>query len=804
MLDVPNEDQQSKMSFEEHSLKLLDFPEILRELAGNTRTWAGKQTALALCPLATIEEARCALDLAGESAQMLREMSPLPIGALEDLRPALKGLSQEGIPLRLGEIGQLYYLLVVTAGLFSRRPTLEEYPKLNEKLGRLRPLKELRNALERVFDSEGNLRDDASSELRRIRRSRDRLRSRLIDRLEKLGVSANAHSAVDEQPVTQRQGRYVIPILRELQSRLPGIVHDQSRSGATVYMEPLAVVGDNNELSSLEYAEQEEIARIISELGEKLAAEQTALNQNYQLIVEVDLIQASGRLTNRLDAAVPLLTKDGATLLLQARHPILLLNHSRNKIIASDLALGGEYDVLLITGPNAGGKTVSLKTLGLLTAMAQSGLPIPAGADSTLDWCDDVLADIGDEQSVAGDLSTFSYHIHRLGEILRRVESGSANRSLVLLDEIGTGTDPDQGSALSMAVLLRLQRNGTQVIATSHYDSLKGFVYGAGRMENAAVDFDQQSLKPLYRLRVGTPGNSNTLSMARQFGLDEELIAEAEGYLDEEYLRLDKLINEFEEERRLRQQAETETTELRRELSQTRLENTRRTAALQAGKTKEMLQLREELYDELARIEGQIESAQSQLKRSKHSPTDAGLSKPRRKLREQKRKLKEKLDSGEELEATPAISGELAVGDSVRLEGAKSAAALIALDGKNATIAMGAVKMTVPVKRLTRVATGKKKTTDVALDNLALTQREVSSELMLRGLYVEEGLELLERYLDEAALVGLSQVRIIHGKGTWVMRNAVVEYLKSHPRVVDYFTPEQRAGGTGVTVAVLG
>ncbi len=793
------------MSFEEHSLKLLDFPEILRELAGNTRTWAGKQVALSLRPLRTIEAARCSLALAGESARMLREMSPLPIGALEDLRPALKGLSQEGIPPRLGDIGQLYYLLVVTAGLFSRRPPPEEYPKLSEKLGRLRPLKELRNALERVFDSEGNLRDDASSELRKIRRSRERLRSRLIGRLEKLGLSANAHSSVSEQPVTQRQGRYVIPILRELQSRVPGIVHDQSRSGATVYLEPLEVVGDNNELTSLDYAENEEIARIIAELGEKLAAEQTALNHNYQLITEIDLIQASGRLANRLDATVPLLTVDGATSLLQARHPILLLNHSRDKIVPSDLALGGKYDVLLITGPNAGGKTVSLKTMGLLTAMAQSGLPIPAGADSTLGWRDDVLADIGDEQSVAGDLSTFSYHIRRLGEILRRVESGSANRSLVLLDEIGTGTDPDQGAALSMAVLLRLQRNGTQVIATSHYDSLKGFVYGAKRMENAAVDFDQESLKPLYHLRVGTPGNSNTLSMARQFGLDEELIREAEGYLDEEYLRLDKLINEFEEERRLRQVAETETGELRRELSQTRLDNTRRTAALQAGKTKEMLQLREELYDELARIEGQIESAQSKLKRSKHTPTDAGLSKPRRKLREQKRKLKEKLDSsGEETESTPAIAGELAVGDSVRLEGAKSAAALIALDGKNATIAMGAVKMTVPVSRLTRVASNKRKTTDVALDNLALTEREVSSELTLRGMYVEEGLELLERYLDEAALVGMGQVRIIHGKGTWVMRNAVVDYLKSHPRVVDYFTPEQRAGGTGVTVAVLG
>jgi DNA mismatch repair protein MutS2 len=441
--------------------------------------------------------------------------------------------------------------------------------------------------------------------------------------------------------------------------------------------------------------------------------------------------------------------------------------------------------------------------MGLLTVMAQSGLPIPAGADSTLGWHDDVLADIGDEQSVAGNLSTFSYHIQRLGEILRRVEAHSNSRSLVLLDEIGTGTDPDQGAALSMAILLRLQRNGTQVIATSHYDSLKGFVYGAKRMENAAVDFDQKSLKPLYHLRVGTPGNSNTLSMARQFGLDDELIREAEGYLNEEYLRLDKLINEFEEERQLRQSAEAETNELRRELSQTRLDNTRRTAALQAGKTKEMMKLRDELYDELARIEGQIESAQAKLKRSKHAPTDAGLSTPRRKLREQKRKLKEKLDSAEEPKSVPAIPGELAVGDSVRLEGAKSAAALIALRGNNAVIAMGAMKMTVPVSRLTRVASSKRKTTDVALDNLALTEREVPSELMLRGMYVEEGLALLERYLDEAALVGLSQVRIIHGKGTWVMRNAVVDYLKNHPRVVEYFTPEQRAGGTGVTIAVL-
>ncbi|HUT99317.1 MAG TPA: endonuclease MutS2 [bacterium] len=781
------------MTFEEFSENLLDFPKILRELGGGTQTHAGRELALALSPTAALFEVREGLALADEARRLLATDSPLPIGRHEDLRPAFRSLAPPGATLEAGALLELYFLAVVVGGLRQKRPDDAIYPGLAAIVADILPLDDLRDAIGGVLEEDGSVKPDASPLLKRLSRDMERLRRRINDRLLEMIASPGLGDSLGERVVTQRDGRFVIPILRDFRGRVAGIVHDQSKSGTTLYVEPLAVVEENNELAALHRAEREEIARLFGELSELARSRLDAIELDYGLVARLDLAQAKGRLALKLGGAVPELTEDGPTRLLAARHPVLLLHHPADEVVPVDLELGGDYDVLLITGPNAGGKTVALKTLGLLTVMVQSGLPIPVSPDSTVGIRASVLADIGDEQSVEGDLSTFSYHVKRLGEIFSAVGRGS----LVLLDEIGTGTDPDQGAALAMAVLTRLQSAGAWVVATSHYDSLKGFVYGAERMENAQVAFDPETLAPLYRVSIGSPGASNTLQMARRLGLDGGLVREAEGYLDEEYLRLDRLIAELEDERRRRGDAEVDNQHLRDELERVRRETAERIALIEGGKTAELEAIRRSLEEELARVEHETEEAARRLRERGQAPTDAGLSRPRERLKRQRDELKRRFTAEDR---APTDTGEIAVGDRVRLDGARTASDLLEIKGDRAVIAMGAVRMTVPVSKLTKVADARPAGPP---ESAEVPDRYVPSELLIVGKRVEEALEILDKYLDDAALAGHGNVRVIHGRGTGALRFAVLDFLKNHRHVRAFAAAEPKLGGIGVTEVEL-
>lgn len=789
--------------FEEHSLELIDLPLVLESLAGMTQTHAGRRAARRLRPLESPAAARRRLVLIVEIQQRLELGDPLPLSGLEDLTPLLKRLGSPLSSLPRTELWQLYYLTLIVAGLRGLELEEEFYPGLRAFLDGLRDLDDLRERFEAVFSPQGEIRDDASPELRRLLRERKSLDERLRDRLERLLGKAAEDGAVHERLVTRRDGRFVLPVLRDFRGSMPGIVHGQSKSGTTLYVEPLELVDANNELAALGYAVEAEIARILAELSSEAARRRESLAHDYRLVGELDLLQACARLARRLQARPVELTADGATLLRAARHPVLLLNRGDSaSVVPIDIELGGEYQVLLITGPNAGGKTVALKTLGLLTVLAQCGLPLPVDDGSRVAWRDSLLADIGDEQSVAGDLSTFSYHVRRLGEILTAVDQ-SGGAVLVLLDEIGTGTDPDQGAALAMATLERLRSAGAWVLATSHYDSLKGFVYGAEGMENAAVDFDPHTLEPLYRLSTGTPGASNTLAMARNLGLDADLVEKAHEFLDDEYLRLDRLVEELEEERRRRREAERARRESIEELIRVRRETADRVAEIEAGKTEKLLRIKRELQNELELAEAETAAAAERLRKTERAPTDAGLSAARNRLKRQREELRN-LEKPPPRPEKPVRQPdrEMRVGDRVRLEGAKNAADLLELHADEAVIALGAMKMTVPRDKLTPVAE-RGTQPDASLDNLSLADRHVGPELMLRGMRVEEALEKLDKYLDDAALSGHTTVRIVHGKGTGALRFAVLEFLEGHRHVEAVTTPEHRFGGTGVTEVTL-
>ncbi|MBD3400751.1 MAG: endonuclease MutS2 [Candidatus Coatesbacteria bacterium] len=792
------------MPFDEHSLELIDLPPVLERLAGQARTVSGKRRAHGLRPLAEPAAARRRMELIAELQVRLGQGETPPLERLEDLEPVFKRLDSPRLSLERADLWALHLLVVVVGGLTAVEPDGEVFPRLCAFLERLESLTGLRERFLAIFDERGEVRDDASAELHRLRSRLEDRRRRLQSRLTGLLDSAAAAGAVSEELITRREGRFVIPLLRDFRGRVPGIVHGQSKSGATLYVEPLEVVEANNELAALGYEIAAEIQRLLAELTEHARRRLPALRRDYDLVGELDLLTAAARLVRRLEARPCELTTTGHTRLIQARHPLLVLNRERiDEVVPIDLELGEPHQVLLITGPNAGGKTVALKTVGLLTVLAQCGLPIPVGEGSSIGWRQTVLADIGDEQSVAGDLSTFSYHVRRLGEILEAV----GERALVLLDEIGTGTDPDQGAALAMATLEKLRSHGAWVVATSHYDSLKGFVYGSPGMENAAVAFDPQTLEPLYRLTTGTPGTSNTLAMARNLGLNAELVAEAEGYLDDDYLRLDRLIEELESERKLRRDAERGRREALEELIRVRRDAARRVTAIEAGRTEKLQRLKQELQEELKLAEAETAAAARRLRDEKSAPTDAGLSKPRRRLQRQRERLARELQerpgaAAAEPQSEGQKPAELAVGQRVRLDGATTAADLLELKGDEAVIAMGAVRMTVPVTKLTPTADGAPRRSG-ALDNVEVADRDVSHELNLRGMRVEEALEVLDKYLDDAALAGHERVRIIHGKGTGALRFAVLDFLRGHRHVAAFSTPEPQFGGTGVTEAEL-
>jgi DNA mismatch repair protein MutS2 len=811
---------------EDRYLQTLEFPQILERLSQYTAFSAGRDLALALKPFPDLEEAQRCQRETSEAKKLFEVKADLSLGGARDVRPLLKSASLRATLLPTE-------LLDIRATLISGR-TLKrtltrlaaQFPLLAAKASRIEECAHVVAEIGRCLDDRGEVVDAASQALARIRRDLKEAHERLLDRLNRIVASPANASFLQEALVTQRGGRYVIPLKADFKGRIPGVVHDQSASGATLFIEPLATVELNNRWRELQLEEEREVQRILAALSALIAEEGAFIERTVEVLAELDLAFAKARYANEIRGIEPQLVPfkgsvgdlrpsdakgqraassvqhPGSTIQLQqARHPLL----DPTTAVPIDVHLDANYFILVITGPNTGGKTVSLKTVGLLGLMAQAGLHIPAEEGSALSAFSGIYADIGDEQSIEQNLSTFSSHTTNIINILGKADS----RSLVLLDELGAGTDPSEGSALARAILSHLLRQRITTLVATHYPELKIYAHATPGVENASVEFDLETLAPTYELSIGLPGRSNAFAIASRLGLAADIVEEARDMISPEVLETEGLLAEIKQAREDTLAARQAAEEARREAQALEVELRGRLAGIEEERREILNAAREEARQELASLKEEIRRIRAGLPPSSifHPPSSPGevAEQP---LAQAAERLEELEPSVVPLEPAvrppPKISEPLSVGDIVWVEGLQASGEVIELDGDEAEVQVGRFRVKARLEELERREIGGEPppAREGAL-TLDVQHPSPSIELDLRGLRVEEAIPRLDKYLNDAYLAGLPPVNIIHGKGTGALRRAVREHLEGHPLVASYRPGDQHEGGDGVTVAEL-
>jgi DNA mismatch repair protein MutS2 len=783
-------------------------------LAREAKTRMGQEASTGLEPLTEPEAIRAALDVTGQARRALAEVGPPPLGAFPDIRAVLEHCDLDGVVLDGTELililGALEFGPQLIAWGRGARPTAPELASIAERIPLTRDLHE---RLRRALEEDGSLKDDASPRLRHLRREiRDR-RRRLVSDLERLFQSSEADRTFADRYVTVRHGRYVVPVRAEARARITGIVHDRSQSGQTLFIEPTSAVDANNDLVQLAREEEAETTRIFSELTAAVRAQLADLQALVTAAADLDLAFARAALAERMEAAAPIIDEGRTVALREARHPLLLAqqwSHPDRPVVPVDLELTPDRPLVVITGPNAGGKTIALKTLALQVLMAQSGLHVPAAEGSRLPVFTQVHAIIGDDQSVAENLSTFSAFVKQVRQILAEADP----QSLVLLDELGAGTDPDEGAALAQAILETLAERGALVLATTHLEPLKAFASTHPRARNASVEFDATALTPTFRLRYDRPGQSLALTIAARLGLPAELIARAQAHRSEHAARLSELIARLDAHTR----AEAERSlaiEQREQEAAAALTAAREAEATADRRAHEVLdRARAEATRILSDIKRAVAAEWDRLKRAPRSRRD--LEDTRRRLNDAAAQIAPPPST-----APPEMQEALAPGAFVSAEHLGLKGELVAVTGETATVRSGAITIRVPVTALrpTPPQPAGDRAHGAGWERGRLPERIASlsegaspaptrrhalaTELLLLGKTTDEARDMVEKYLDDAFMAGLGSVRLVHGKGTGALRKMVRGLLAAHPLVESYRDGEPSEGGTGATVALM-
>ncbi len=786
----------------EKTIQTLELPRVLKMLADEAVTEEGKQRALALRPMTDTD------DVATAQAETAAAVKMLTLHGT----PALSGVRPVGASLQRADMGGSLNTreLLDVAGVLRAARSVGEYAGGNagEKtcidhlFASLQPNKFLEDRITGSIVGEDEIADAASSELATIRRHMRTTGSRVRDILQKI-ISSNQSKYLQETIITQRSDRYVVPVKSEFKNEIPGLVHDVSSSGGTFFIEPMAVVKANNELRELMAKEKKEIERILAELSAEAAAHKDDILQDYMLLVLLDGIFARGALSLRLHGTQPNLS-DRLLDIKGARHPLL----DQKTAVANHLSLGDEYDTLVITGPNTGGKTVTLKTLGLLTLMAQCGLQIPARDDSTVRVFSRVLADVGDEQSIEQSLSTFSSHMVNIVGILGEAD----DNTLILFDELGAGTDPVEGAALAAAIIESARQIGALVAATTHYAELKVYAMTTPGVENASCEFNVETLAPTYRLIVGIPGKSNAFAISRRLGLPEEIIQRAAVRLDAENVRFEDVLTQLDGQRQAMEKEKLEAAKLRLEMEQSaktareyrdRLEQEREKVVEKAQT--EARAIIQEARDASDLVFSELREMEKQKNKEQNwQQVNDRRAEARRLLNETEHKL-----SGTEESTPPSPPTRPAVaGDTVELRSIGTKASVLAV-GKDGTLQLqaGILKISARQEEVC-VVEGADSTPKQVQKQTARAQHEfrsvgASSELDLRGMTTDEAVGVLDLFLDNAMLAKLPSVTVIHGRGTGAVRSAVQQNLKHSRYVKSYRLGRYGEGGDGVTIVEL-
>jgi DNA mismatch repair protein MutS2 len=811
-----------------HTLRVLEFYKILNRVAAHCAFSGGEELTHSLLPSDDLRTVQEWMEQTREAALLLEQKSDIYFGGVTDVRP-LAHKAERGSMLLPGELSEIRNTLLRARTLRNTLTRLDrQFPQLADIASAIEPCEHVIGEISRCINDRSEVADGASSELARIRSQLRIAQERLLSTLDRLVQGDDLRPYLQESIVTQRQGRYVIPVRAEHKGQVQGIVHDQSSSGATFFIEPLKVVEQNNAVRELQLEEDKEVRRILAELSDLVADEAVYIARNVQVLSQIDFTFAKAKYAYEIQATAPKVvqfhkpqtiattdeTNDGKEIqhpgsvlnFRQARHPLL----DPKTVVPIDVYFGDEYYILVITGPNTGGKTVTLKTVGLLTAMAQAGLMIPVDEGSELSIFEGIYADIGDEQSIEQNLSTFSSHMTNIIHILEDADPSS----LVLLDELGAGTDPDEGSALAMALLENLRDRGLTTVATTHYSDLKLYAHNTPGVRNASVEFDVETLSPTYELSIGLPGRSNALTIAQRLGLNPTIVEKAASIVRPEALEVDSLLEDVRRARQEAQQTALQARERERQASVLEADLRYQLARIEEARREVVADVRQTMQGELAEVRREIENFRRQMARGNigsSSTHEQFLAEARELL------LRREEETGGRIErrvATPSSpaqqpGGNIEVGDRVFVPSLQATGEVVHIDYKDgkpneADVQVGNFRMKLPVRRLElRQKAAQQPQSQPGPVRVQSRGRSASLELDLRGERVEDGLRRMEAYLDEAYLDGYPWVRIIHGKGTGAMRDAVRNVLRDHPLVGRYRNGQMGEGGDGVTIAYL-
>ncbi len=789
----------------EKTLKTLEYEKIVNLLLDKAESELGRKKIEAIRPLTDIEEIERLQEATSEAYKIMIKRSAPPLFGIYDLGKEMQRIKIGGIlePVSLLRVSDSLRVSRRLKGYMRDNDGDREssYPIIGNLIETLSTMKFIEEEIEKAIVSEDEISDNASSALKSIRREKLSTNNSIRKKLDNITSSPSYQKYLQDSIVTMREGRFVVPVKQEHRGNVSGIVHDMSSSGATVFIEPMAVVELNNKMRELDIKENEEIHKILKRLSELVLEESHKILYNQEILQELDFIFAKGKLALDMNGTKPILNKDRYINMKKARHPLL----GDDEVVPIDVYLGEDFNTLVITGPNTGGKTVTLKTVGLLTAMAQSGLHIPADFNSEIGVFDKIFADIGDEQSIEQSLSTFSSHMTNIVSILDEVDENS----LVLFDELGAGTDPTEGAALAISILENLLRRDIRTLATTHYSQLKVYALTTDNVNNASVEFDVETLSPTYRLLIGVPGKSNAFDISKRLGLQDFIIDDAKLLVSQESIELEDVLQSLEQDRLQAEENRMRTEDHRQEVEKLREELNR-----QKEKTENM---REEILNKAK------EEARAILRDAKKDAD--GLVKQLRgisgeiererniKIQETHEKLKTSLNQVESELSADVLNvmsnkppENLKPGETVRVLAYDQVGEVLnEPDNKgDVQVQVGIMKINVNVTGLKRDVSQEEERSKTKTKHIMKNKsRNVKSELDLRGYNLADALMDVDKYLDDALLSGLDRIEIIHGKGTGVLREGITGYLKNHRNVKNYRLGDIGEGGDGVTIVEL-
>lgn len=785
------------------SLSTLEYNKIISRLVSFACSDGAKQVLHKLEPMTDIDKINTALDYTNDALTRVYQKGSVDFSRIKDIRGSIARL-KVGSSLNALELLNISMLLECAAhikGYYEQRAD-----SIQPLIDMLAPVTLLNNAIKKCIISEDEISDDASANLRSIRRQKNIAADRIHTELNKILNSPSTRTYLQDYVITTRQGRFCLPVKAEYKSLMPGMVHDQSSTGSTVFIEPAAVVKLNNDIRELELKEQAEIEVILADLSAKAAEYTDSLLSDYEILTNLDCIFAKALLSRHFNCSRPVMNNKGIVNIKKGRHPLI----EPHTVVPIDIYLGTDFNLLIITGPNTGGKTVSLKTVGLLTLMAQAGLNIPALEHSDIAVFDNIFADIGDEQSIEQSLSTFSSHMTNTVDILKKADSNS----LILFDEIGAGTDPTEGAALAIAILDSLHRRNITTMATTHYSEIKMYALTTDGVENACCEFDVQSLRPTYRLLIGVPGKSNAFAISKKLGLSDNIINDASRRLDSEDIKFEDLVTDLEQSRVTIEREREELNEYKAQIAQLKSELTKKTERLDE-RTDNIIR---KANEEAARI---LKDAKEYADKTinamnKHGMTVKELEKHRSAIREKMNKRQEKL----KIEPANNISehkahdiSEFKVGMHVKVltMNVIGTVSQIHKNKNQVTVLVGSLSTKMDIKNLA-ILKGYKDPAETSSKpkgaggsgKIKMSKSSsVSSEINLLGYTVDEAIAVLDKYLDDAYIARIPQVRIVHGKGTGALRSGITSYLHGVPYIKEFRLGQIGEGAEGVTIVTF-